>query len=119
MAGGMALGLFVALLPVLGLQLPLALVLTEAIRRVTHFQVSRVAAAAGVWLNNPLTFAPLYTLCYFTGRPLAHRLLPYSLPHGDGAVLDWSQQPRQASARPASRCREPSQRPDGPPPSGR
>lgn len=90
MAGGMALGLFVALLPVLGLQLPLALVLTEAIRRLTHFQVSRVAAAAGVWLNNPLTAAPVYSLCYLAGRPLAHYLLPASSHHGDGAPLDWS-----------------------------
>ena len=90
MAGGMALGLFVAMLPVLGLQLPLALVLTEGIRRFTHFQPSRVAAAAGVWLNNPLTAAPVYSLCYLVGRPLAHQLLPASAPRGGAATLDWS-----------------------------
>ncbi|WP_158501560.1 DUF2062 domain-containing protein [Vitiosangium sp. GDMCC 1.1324] len=75
-AGGMALGLFIALLPIMGLQLPLALVIAELLRRLTHFQLSRVAAAAGVWLNNPVTAAPVYGLCYLVGRPIAHRLLP-------------------------------------------
>ncbi len=89
MAGGMSLGLFVALLPVLGLQLPLVLLLAEVIRRLTHFQISRVAAAAGVWLNNPLTAAPVYSLCYFVGRPLAHRLLPSSSVQGGVQTLDW------------------------------
>ena len=90
MAGGMALGLFVALLPVLGLQLPLALLFAEAIRRLTHLPISRVAAAAGVWLNNPLTAAPVYSLCYLVGRPLAHRLLPSSSTPGGPRALDWS-----------------------------
>ncbi|WP_073559869.1 DUF2062 domain-containing protein [Archangium sp. Cb G35] len=75
-AGGMALGLFIAVLPVMGLQLPLALAAAELVRRLTHFQLSRVAAAAGVWLNNPVTAAPVYGLCYLIGRPIAHRLLP-------------------------------------------
>ena len=63
MAGGMALGLFMALLPIMGLQLPLALVVAELLRRLTRFQLSRVAAAAGVWINNPVTAAPVYGLC--------------------------------------------------------
>jgi len=77
-AGGMALGLFISVLPILGLQLPLALVVAELFRRLTHLQLSRVAAAAGVWLNNPVTVAPVYGLCYLIGRPIAHRLLPLS-----------------------------------------
>jgi uncharacterized protein len=77
-AGGMALGLFISLLPILGLQLPLALVVAEALRRLTRFRLSRVAAAAGVWLNNPVTAAPLYGLCYVVGRPFARLLLPAS-----------------------------------------
>lgn len=75
-AGGMALGLFIALLPIMGLQLPLALAVAELVRRLTRFQLSRVAAAAGVWINNPVTAAPVYGLCYLIGRPIAHRLLP-------------------------------------------
>ena len=77
-AGGMALGLFVALLPILGLQLPLALLVAELLRRLAHLHLSRVATAAGVWLTNPLTAAPLYGLCYLVGRPVAHLLLPVS-----------------------------------------
>lgn len=72
----MALGLFIALLPIMGLQLPLALAAAELVRRRTRFQLSRVAAAAGVWINNPVTAAPVYGLCYLLGRPIAHRLLP-------------------------------------------
>lgn len=77
-AGGMALGLFIAVLPILGLQLPLALLTAEALRRLTPFRFSRVAAATGVWLNNPVTAAPLYGLCYVIGRPFARFLLPVS-----------------------------------------
>lgn len=89
-AGGMALGLFIALLPIMGLQLPLALVLAELFRRLTHFRLSRVAAAAGVWINNPVTAAPVYGLCYLVGRPIAHRLLPLSPPRAgsQSATLD-------------------------------
>jgi uncharacterized protein len=78
-AGGMALGLFVAMLPILGLQLPLVLFVAELMRRLAHVHLSRVSAIAGVWLANPLTVAPLYGLCYVVGRPLAHALLPASV----------------------------------------
>lgn len=87
----MALGLFIALLPIMGLQLPLVLAAAELVRRLTHFQLSRVAAAAGVWINNPVTAAPVYGLCYLVGRPLAHRLLPASPGQGTAAAtLDLS-----------------------------
>jgi uncharacterized protein (DUF2062 family) len=82
-AGGMALGLFVAMLPILGLQLPVVLLIAELLRRLAHVELSRVAAVAGVWLTNPLTAAPLYGLCYVVGRPLAHFLLPASLRSAD------------------------------------
>ncbi len=81
-AGGMALGLFIALLPIMGLQLPLAIVVAELLRRMTRFRLSSVAAAAGVWINNPVTAAPVYGLCYLIGRPIAHRLLPVSQSQG-------------------------------------
>lgn len=75
-AGGMALGLFVAMLPLPLLQLPVVVLFAELIRRLAHVHLSRVAALAGVWLANPLTAAPLYGLCYVVGRPLARLLLP-------------------------------------------
>jgi uncharacterized protein len=75
-AGGMALGLFVALLPLMGLQMPIALAIAELGRRLFAFRVSRLAAAVGVWLTNPLTAAPVYGLCYLIGLPFARSLLP-------------------------------------------
>lgn len=89
-AGGMALGLFVAMLPILGLQLPLVLLVAELMRRLAHVHLSRVAALAGVWLANPLTIAPLYGLCYVVGRPLARAVLPASVRSEDtgSAALD-------------------------------
>ena len=77
-AGGMALGLFVAMLPLPLLQLPVVFFFAELLRRLAHVHLSRVAALAGVWLANPLTAAPLYGLCYVVGRPLARLLLPVS-----------------------------------------
>jgi len=77
-AGGMALGLFIALLPIMGLQMPVAIVVAEGLRRLARLQLSRVAAAAGVWLTNPVTAAPIYGLCYVIGRPFARFLLPAS-----------------------------------------
>jgi uncharacterized protein (DUF2062 family) len=75
-AGGMAVGLFVAFMPIMGLQTPMAFAAAEALRRLSRFQVSRIAAAAGSWIVNPVTAAPLYGLCYLIGRPVAFLLLP-------------------------------------------
>lgn len=77
-AGGMALGLFIALLPIMGLQMPVAVAVAELLRRLAHIHLSRIAAAAGVWLTNPVTAAPIYGLCYVIGRPFARLLLPAS-----------------------------------------
>lgn len=76
-AGGMAVGLFVAVLPII-LQMPVAIAFAELLRRLFRVRLSRVAAAAGVWLTNPLTSPPIYGLCYLLGRPFARMLLPAS-----------------------------------------
>ncbi|MDP2310014.1 MAG: DUF2062 domain-containing protein [Pseudomonadota bacterium] len=70
---GMAIGLFVSLIPVA--QTLIALGVAEAFRRFTRFKPSRVAAALGVWLTNPLTAAPLYALSLLIGRPVARLFL--------------------------------------------
>lgn len=81
-AGGMALGIFVAFLPIMGIQMGVAVAIAEAIRLVSRLHLSRIAAAAGVWLTNPLTAAPIYGLCYVVGRPIARLLVPGSMPAG-------------------------------------
>jgi uncharacterized protein len=74
-AGGMALGVFVAMLPV-PMQMAIAVLAAELVRRLVGAKLSRVAAAAGVWITNPITAAPLYWLAFMVGRPIARLLLP-------------------------------------------
>lgn len=73
-AGGMAVGLFISMLP--GLQMPLALLAVGAIRRASGMKLSRVAALTGVWLTNPLTGAALYGLAWLVGRPIVQLFFP-------------------------------------------
>ena len=60
-AGGFALGAFLALTPTFGVQIPLVLVLA------TLLNLNRPAAFATVWITNLATFAPLYTFNYWIG----------------------------------------------------
>lgn len=75
-ARGMGLGLFIAMLPIMGLQMPIAVAVAEVIRRLTGIRMSRVASAAGVWLTNPLTFIPIYLVCAFVGFPFMQWIFP-------------------------------------------
>lgn len=73
-AGGLSVGLFIAMLPVI--QMPLAVGVTELLRRAFRMRLSRIAAAAGVWITNPLTGPMMYGGAFFVGRPFARMLLP-------------------------------------------
>ena len=68
-AWGAALGLFVAMSPTMGIQMYIAVPLAAL------FKISKVAAAASVWVTNPLTAPFLYGLNYVLGA----KLLGYSL----------------------------------------
>ncbi|MFT7413449.1 MAG: hypothetical protein ACI9FO_000094 [Methylophagaceae bacterium] len=59
-AGGAAAGLFVGFMPVLG-QMFIAVALA------IFFRVNLPIAAMGVWITNPLTFAPIYFFNYKVG----------------------------------------------------
>ncbi len=61
-ARGMAIGVFVAFTPLMGLQMLIALCLA------TITYSNRPAAAAMVWITNPLTAIPLYLMTYRIGR---------------------------------------------------
>ena len=63
-AGGLALGTFVAFTPTVGIQLILALALATA------WNVNRPAALIPVWISNPVTVAPLYTFMYWLGSKI-------------------------------------------------
>ena len=86
-AGGLAVGLLVAFLPVL--QMPVAVGLAAILGWITQRRLSRVAAAAGVWLTNPITAGPLYGLSFLVGRPIVGLVLPSSVP-ADLPALDLS-----------------------------
>lgn len=58
---GLAIGVFVACSPLLGIHLVLAIVLA------TLLNANRPAALAASFLNNPATFVPVYALEYWVG----------------------------------------------------
>lgn len=68
---GMAVGVLFSLSPFPFSQTFLALGVAGLLRRWTKRRVSYLAAAAGTWLTNPLTFAPIYALSTLVGRPVA------------------------------------------------
>lgn len=60
-AAGVALGIFVGMLPIVGIQMIVAALLA------TLFRISRVAAILPVWVTNPLTIVPIYYSQYLVG----------------------------------------------------
>lgn len=60
-AGGFALGTFVAFTPTIGIQLIIVIFLA------TLFDLNRPAAALAVFISNPATMVPLYTFNYYVG----------------------------------------------------
>ncbi len=63
-AWGAAVGFFVAMTPTMGIQTYLAVLLAAL------FRISKVAAAATVWLTNPVTAPVLYGFNYMAGAKL-------------------------------------------------
>ena len=62
LALGLAIGVFMAFVPVIPLQSVLAVGLCLV------FGGSKIAALAGAWVSNPVTAPPMYTLCYYLGK---------------------------------------------------
>ena len=61
---GFALGLFIGLLPVMGIQIPLALFFASVCKW------SKLAAVTGVWVTNPVTAPFIYAATYFIGAKI-------------------------------------------------
>lgn len=60
-AGGFAIGTFIAFTPTVGVQIILAVIVA------TFFNMNRPAAMIPVWITNPITVAPIYTFNYWLG----------------------------------------------------
>ncbi|MGK7932145.1 MAG: DUF2062 domain-containing protein [Microcystaceae cyanobacterium] len=61
-ARGLAVGVFAGCFPLFGLQTIIGLALAFIVRG------SKLAAAAGTWISNPLTYVPLFAFNYKVGR---------------------------------------------------
>ncbi len=79
-ARGIAIGLFVALTPTMGLQTVLMLVLCALLRG------NFIAAFTVSWISNPFTLAPLYLGYYLLGQWLVERLFDPLSPLVNGSL---------------------------------
>lgn len=61
---GFALGIFVGMTPTIGVQTPIAIFLAAL------FKWSKLSAAIGVWISNPLTAPVIYSVTYIAGAKL-------------------------------------------------
>lgn len=59
---GLALGIFIGFLPIMGIQMAAVLVFILPFRK-----ANKIAAVAGVWISNPLTVIPIYAFIYWIG----------------------------------------------------
>lgn len=69
-ARGFAVGVFIGFLPLLPVQTICAVTLAFIVRG------SKIAAALGTWVSNPINWVPLYLAFYHIG----HALLPFDIP---------------------------------------
>ncbi len=63
LAGAMAVGLFVAFIPI-----PMQMILAAAVA--IYFRVNLPLSVSTVWLTNPITMPPLFYICYKTGTSM-------------------------------------------------
>jgi uncharacterized protein (DUF2062 family) len=63
-AKGLSLGVFAGSFPFFGLQTVIGVILATCLRS------SKIAAAAGTWISNPLTYVPMYMFNYKVGKLL-------------------------------------------------
>ena len=66
LALGVAIGMFVAFTPTIGLQMVLAAFIAWLLGG------NKVITAPIVWISNPATMVPIYYWCYFVGRKILH-----------------------------------------------
>ena len=60
-ADGLALGMFIGFLPIMGFQMVVSVFVATLIRK------CEIAAALAVWVTNPVTFIPIYLFNYWVG----------------------------------------------------
>ncbi|CAB1079560.1 hypothetical protein D1AOALGA4SA_7268 [Olavius algarvensis Delta 1 endosymbiont] len=71
---GFALGIFVGMTPTVGVQTPIAIFFAAL------FKWSKLSAAIGVWISNPLTVPIIYGVTYITGAKLLNLDPVFNMP---------------------------------------
>jgi len=71
---GFALGVFVGMTPTMGVQMPIAIFFAALCKW------SKLSAAIGVWISNPLTAPVLYGVTYITGARMMHLDPVFNMP---------------------------------------
>lgn len=72
LALGVAIGLFIALLPLVGIQMFIAAVVCHPVK------ANKAVAVAMAWVSNPLTLVPIFLPCYWLGAAmLGLEAIPY------------------------------------------
>ena len=83
---GMALGIFIGILPIMGIQMTVVTLIA------LPFRGNLKAAIAGVWISNPITFLPMYWgyykfgLLFFPSREITREQFKQII----AAAADWS-----------------------------
>ena len=88
-ARGVAIGVFWAVTPFIGLQTILMISTWQVLRRVFHKDASLLQALIWAWVNNPVTMIPMYYVFYLTGLWLTHT--PGSIGGYDAFVALWDE----------------------------
>ena len=71
---GFALGVFIGMTPTMGVQTPIAIFFAALCGW------SKLSAAVGVWVSNPLTAPVIYGVTYITGAKMMHLAPVFNLP---------------------------------------
>ena len=71
-ADGLAIGVFIAFLPIMGIQMLVAFGLTELLRK------NVIAAMLAVWITNPLTAVPIYLFNLWVGNWFYNKPISFS-----------------------------------------
>jgi uncharacterized protein (DUF2062 family) len=77
---GFALGIFIGMTPTMGIQMPIAIFFAAMLKW------SKISAAFGVWITNPLTSPFIYGITYIVGAKLLGMKATLNLPDD----LTWS-----------------------------
>ena len=77
-AMGFAAGMFVGFLPIIPFQTVVAVAVAFPVRG------SKIAAALGTWISNPINMIPFYLMLYYAGR----LIIPWEVPPFDPDLLE-------------------------------